>query len=194
MTNQGLLILLLLSCIVIYLVWDTYFQGNMTYVKSTVDDKEYMVQELPDKQEAANLLANISANLNTLILHLTKISPDDERTKQIKANYRPDQISEGSEQGKFTSYSINKGERIVFCLRSKDEQKVLMDLNTMMFVALHELAHVGTKSTGHTEEFWDNFKWLLEEAIQIGIYKQQDFKTKPIKYCGTNITSSPLDN
>jgi len=68
-----------------------------------------------------------------------------------------------------------------------------MDLNTMIFVVLHELSHICTLSIGHTTEFWDNFKWILEEAINIGIYKKQDFKLNNVDYCGMKITDSPLD-
>ena len=62
-----------------------------------------------------------------------------------------------------------------------------------MFVVLHELAHVCTESTGHTKEFWDNFKWILEESINIGIYTKQDFKLNNVEYCGMTITDSPLN-
>ena len=63
-----------------------------------------------------------------------------------------------------------------------------------MFVSIHELGHLMTKSTGHTKEFWDNFKFLLKESIKLGIYTRNDFKNKPEKYCGTKITDSPLDD
>ena len=194
MSNMGLILILILAGIVLYLVWDTYYAGQVEYVTSTVDGREYLVQNLPDKQKAADLLANIRKNIELLVLHLEKIAPDDERTLQIKKKLDPDNISEGTDNAKYTSYSINKGEKIVFCLRSRNEDKTLVDLNTMMFVALHEIAHVGTKSLGHTDEFWDNFRWLLEESIQIGIYREQDFKTKPKEYCGITITDSPLNH
>ena len=194
MSNQGLILLIVLAAITIYLVWDTYFMGALEYVKSTVDGREYQVQSLPDKQDAADLLAKIREKMIRLVDHLRKSDPEDERVKQILERFNPNNISEGADNSKYTSYSINKGERIVFCLRSRDAKNQLMDENTMIFVALHEISHVGTKSTGHTEEFWDNFRWILEESIQIGIYKQQDFRKEPVKYCGTNITSSPLDH
>jgi hypothetical protein len=104
-------------------------------------------------------------------------------------NYRPEKISEGVDTPGYTSYSINKGEQIVLCLRNKDK---LMDINTMMFVVLHEFAHLATESIGHTEEFWTNFKWILEESTNIGIYTRQDFKNNNVDYCGIKITSSPL--
>ena len=55
-----------------------------------------------------------------------------------------------------------------------------MDINTMMFVVLHEMAHLATESIGHTSEFWENFKWILEESINIGIYIKQEFKKEPV--------------
>jgi WLM domain len=191
--HQGLLILVLGS-IVVYLVWDTYFMGKQEWVKSSYDGKEYLVQSLPHKEEAADLLAHIAENLTKLSRHLEKTAPDDSRTKNIVMNFRPEKISEGTDRENYTSYTVNKGESIAFCLRQKDASRTLLDLNTMMFVALHELTHVATESLGHTPEFWDNFKWVLHNSIDIGIYTQQDFKTKPKKYCGIMIESSPLDS
>jgi hypothetical protein len=176
-----LLLVTVLGTVVVYLVWDTYFTGNLQKVKSSYDGKIYTVQSMPDKEDAADLLAHIGENLTTLVGHLEKMYPDDPRTQKVSKNFNADRISEGVERENYTSYSVNKGERIVFCLRSKDKSKKLVDLNTMMFVALHEIAHIATESVGHTDEFWSNFKWLLQESIQIGIYTKQDFKEKPQK-------------
>ena len=74
---------------------------------------------------------------------------------------------------------------------NKEDINNLIEMNTLMFVALHELAHVMTKSIGHTDEFWNNFRFLLKHAIANGLYIKQDFKNKPVKYCGTMITDSP---
>mgnify|MGYP003317770921 CR=1 FL=1 len=46
---------------------------------------------------------------------------------------------------------------------------------------------------GHTSEFWNNFKFILKEAIDHNIYKDIDFKNHPKNYCGMKITNSPLD-
>ena len=99
-------------------------------------------------------------------------------------------MKEGVTTPGYTSYSINKGEQIILCLRNNDK---LVDINTLFFVVLHEFAHLATESIGHTEEFWDNFRWILEEAINIGLYIKQDFKIKNVEYCGMSITSSPLE-
>lgn len=194
MSNAGLLLILILAGVVIYLVWDTYYAGQVEYVRSNIDGRDYLVQSLPDKQAAADLLARIRANLLKLVTHLEKMYADDERTKRITKNFNGENITEGTDNAKYTSYSVNKGEKIVFCLRSRDEKKKLVDLNTMMFVALHEMGHVCSKSVGHNDEFWQNFRWLLEEAIQVGVYTEQDFKSKPKEYCGIQITDSPLNH
>ena len=61
-----------------------------------------------------------------------------------------------------------------------------------MFVAIHELAHLMSKSIGHTTEFWDNMRFLLEKGIEIGIYNHIDYSKKPEDYCGIKITDTPL--
>ncbi len=191
MDVAGLLVVILIIGLA-WLLWDTYGNGEVEYVKSSIDGKEYLVRSLPDKKDAANLMAQIVANLQKLVSYLETSQPTDDRTVRLVKNFDVGSISEGSENAKYTSYSVNKGEKIVFCLRSRDKNNKLMDLNTMLFVALHELAHICTESVGHDETFWTNFKWLLENAIKIGIYKEQNFKKAPVEYCGIQITDSPL--
>ena len=194
MIDGGTAIVVLLSSVLGYLIWDTYFSNEVEYVTSSIDQQSYLVRSLPDKQAAADLLSQIRTKLEKFVEHLQKQFTEDDRVKQIKENFRSDKISEGSDNTKYTSYSINKGEKIVLCIRSRDEQKKLVDLNTMMFVVLHEIAHIGTKSIGHTPEFWDNFKWILKEAVNTGIYTSQDFNNKPVEYCGIQITDNPLNS
>ena len=74
----------------------------------------------------------------------------------------------------------------------KTQRNIAVKENKLMFVALHEMGHICTKSIGHTDEFWTNFKWLLQKSIEIKIYKKQDFRKDPKEYCGTTITDSPL--
>ena len=65
----------------------------------------------------------------------------------------------------------------------------------MMFVSLHELAHIMTKSIGHdNDEFWSNFKFILTNATELGIYKNVDYRQEPEEYCGMMITDSPLND
>jgi predicted metal-dependent hydrolase len=169
---------------------------EVSYVKSTVDGKKYLVQNRKNSIEAANLLANINKNLIRLISILKQKYSEDPRAKRIINNYNPDTITEGTGEKNYTSYSVNKGEKIVFCItvRNDENNKKLMDLNTMLYVGIHELAHLGTKEIGHVDVFWKNFKWILKIAEKEGIYKYEDYRINPKKYCGIIINSNILDN
>ena len=81
-----------------------------------------------------------------------------------------------------TSYSLNKGEKIVICVRSKDSKNELTDINTVMFVVLRELAHLMTLSVGHNDEFWENFRFILAHAIEWKLYTVENYE-KPKPYC-----------
>lgn len=186
---QGFIIIAL-SIIFTYLIYQYHYYSKIETIVSIVDNRNYEVQIKNDAQEAADLIAQIREKLILLVQHLIKAFPNEDRTEQLKKNFKPDNIKEGIDDPNYTSYSINKGEQIVLCLRTNNK---LMDLNTMMFVVLHELSHICTISIGHTPEFWENFKWILEEAINIGVYKKQEFKLNNVDYCGIKITNSPLD-
>ncbi len=196
--------IVLLMIIYMYLETRTY---EVIYVKSAVDNKDYLVRNLSDKQEAADLLARTKAKLIKVVDHLKGVN--DEQVKKYASNdgavnetkegfdrlikrFQPDNISETTPNSKYTSYSVNKGQKIVFCLRAKGEVETLVADNVIMFVALHELSHIMTKSVGHTEEFWSNFRILLRVAIELKLYQNQDYSTSPVDYCGTKITDTPL--
>lgn len=187
--SEGLVILFAII-IGSYYIINMYNEKDLVQVTSSVDNEKYTVQIRDDSKEAADLIAKIKQRLITLLEHMERtFGLDDERVARLKLNFRPDRLKEGVDTPGYTSYSINKGEQIVLCLRNGDK---LVDINTMMFVVLHEFAHLASVSIGHTQEFWDNFRWILEESINIGIYVKQDFDKKSVEYCGMDITSSPL--
>jgi predicted metal-dependent hydrolase len=185
------IVIILLTTIYLYI--DTK-NSNLIYERAELDGNMYLVRNVDDKAKASNLLAAIRQKLDRVIEYLVKKYPDEDNVARLKTKFRPENIQESESGSKYTSYSVNKGEKIVLCIRSKDKEARLEDENLLIFVALHELGHIMTISTGHTDEFWDNFRFLLKESIKIGIYKRQDFKKNPQKYCGTQITDSPLDN
>ena len=181
-------------CIILITILYIHFenkQSDVVYVKSKIDNRKYLVRNLNDKQEAADLLATIRRNLVRLTQELKKKNKNNVDVDRMINNFNPNNISESDKNNKYTSYSVNKGEKIVFCVRSRDERNKLVKLNIMMFVALHELAHTMTESIGHTEEFWNNFRVLLRNARRMGIYKRVNYNETPVDYCGTKITDDP---
>jgi hypothetical protein len=138
-----------------------------TYVTSTVDGKSYKVRDMPDKQKAANLMAMLRVRLVKLCDALEKKYPDKAQVKMMVKNFRsdPERFIEATPDSDHTSSTVNKGESINMCLRQREgPNESLVDENVMMFVALHEFAHICTESVGHDADFWNNFGWLLKEA------------------------------
>jgi hypothetical protein len=175
-----------------YMIWSKQGKYPMAYVESTVDKERYYVRNLPDKQQAADRLARVREKTIQLRDHLEKTHGNIQFVKQILKNFQasPDQFSESTPEAVHTSYTVDK-EKVFMCLRQRNEREELVQENVIMFVGLHEIAHVGTESIGHTPEFWNNFAWLLQQAEKIKIYTYTDFAAHPVEYCGVHITDSP---
>jgi len=172
--------------------------GNSQYplvqVKSGIDGKLYRVRDMRDKQQAADLLAKVRLRMKKLYVHLASTFPDKPQVKRLLQRFEanPERILEATPDAEHTSYSVNKGESVHLCLRQRQgADENLVNENVMVFVSLHEMAHMITDSVGHEPEFWNNFGWLLKQAENLGVYQYQDFKAHPVRYCGTNITDQP---
>jgi hypothetical protein len=173
----------------IYFESDTF---NLKCIISNVDGNTYCVRERNKLQLVADLLAKVTTKLKELVKHMEKEYPERDNVKRLVENFNPKKIYETLPTSKHTAYSENKGEKMAFCVTKKKNGTQLIDENTLTFVAIHELAHIATKSVGHKDEFWNNFKFLLEEAKKINIYSPVDYKKQPQEYCGMDITDNPL--
>lgn len=185
-------ILIVFVFIIAYRILQESEYLNLKCIISQVDGNKYCVRERSKLTLAVDLLANITVNMNKLVKHLDEKYPDRENVKRLVKGYNPKTITETLPTSEYTAYSENKGEKIAFCLNTeKKDGSRLIDENTLMFVALHELSHVASKSIGHTDEFWNNFKFLIKEAETISIYNPEDYKKNSKRYCGTNIVDNP---
>ena len=180
--------LIMFICIKIYTDSDHF---NLKCIISGVDGKKYCVRERAKLELAADRLATVNVKMNQLVQHCYKKYPERENVKRLKKGYNPKEIYETLPTSEFTAYSQNKGEKIAFCLDTKKEGGNLIDMNTLTFVAIHELSHIACESIGHTDEFWNDFKFLLEESKILGIYNPIDYKKNPQDYCGMKIKDSP---
>ena len=164
---------------------------NLKCIISHVDGNKYCVRERNKIQLVADLLAETTVDLKKLVAHMAKKYPTRENVKRLVKNFNPQKVSETLPTSEFTAYSENKGEKLAFCTTTEKTGNRLIDRNTLMFVALHELSHVMTVSIGHKKEFWENFKFLIGEAKEIKIYQPVDYKKNPQMYCGMTIKDSP---
>ena len=164
---------------------------NLKCIISDVDGNKYCVRERAKLQLAADLLARTTQKLKKLVAYMGKEFPDRKNVKRLVKNFNPQKVSEILPTSSYTAYSENKGEKLAFCTTTTKKGDNLIDENTLTFVAIHELSHIMTKSTGHTTEFWQNFKYLLINAIKINLYTAVDYKKKPVNYCGLKIHDNP---
>tara|TARA_B100000902_G_C27285017_1_gene903932 strand:- start:914 stop:1504 length:591 start_codon:yes stop_codon:yes gene_type:complete len=164
---------------------------HLKCVISDVDGKRYCVRERQKLELAADRLATVNVSMGKLVSHVSEKYPDRDNVRRLKKGYNPKKIYETLPTSEYTAYSQNKGEKLAFCLDTEKNGGKLIDINTLTFVAIHELSHVASKSTGHTEEFWKNFKFLLQEAESINLYKPENYKDKSRRYCGMDITDNP---
>ncbi|KAJ3090196.1 hypothetical protein HK102_004450 [Quaeritorhiza haematococci] len=149
-------------------------------ITSTVDNQAYLVQDGLLKQDAADVLAKLRKNLNHIVSRL----PDSEVSTRLHTRIlRTKMEEEDHEPGLgLSTYTVNKGDSIVFCLKRGSK---FYNYQFLMYVALHELAHIASVSVGHNAEFHKNFTWLLNEARKTGLFHGPPPITTPFKYCST---------
>jgi hypothetical protein len=180
---RGLLIFIVLS--IIGWCLSTMIQPKDPRVlQEAFDGRSYMVRDAPHKRETADMLARLNAKAEELIVRLTRDHPRDVSVRRLAHRYRPSALSEGLLASNMSSYTINKGEQIVLCMRTRDPSDVLFPEDVLFYVVLHELAHVASLSEGHGNEFDKNFNFLLKTAAG---YKMIENRLVGLDYCGVYI-------
>lgn len=180
---------ILLVCLVIYYQSDAF---DLKCIIASQDGNRYCVREREKMELAANLLADVTQKMKDVVTYIKERHPQDPRAKRLAEGFNPKRISETLPTSELTAYSENKGEKIAFCLNKSKTSSKLIDINTLTFVALHELSHIATESVGHKQDFWQNFKWILQNAKESGIYSPIDYKKYPEEYCGMTINDNPF--
>jgi len=197
--NETLFLYAIISFILIISIRSYYTSPNynLKCIISDVNGNKYCVRDrnVVKTKKAADLLATIVQKCKTLIDYLNKHYPTMDEVQRLVSGFNADNISETLPTSELTAYSENKGEKMAFCLNGSSSKEgmhpKLIDINTLTFVALHELSHIMTVSIGHKDEFWSNFKFLLVNAKKCGVYNPVDYKKSPQQYCGMTISDNP---
>ena len=121
------------------------------------------------------------------ILYITSLPPRKENLviSSIKENLSIIDPSFSSLDIRESNSTFTEDKSVIFmCLR--DAEGKVYPMNTLVYVVLHELAHLlNKKDYGHTEEFNKIFEGLLCKAVSKNIYnptlKHADY------YCGVDI-------
>jgi predicted metal-dependent hydrolase len=189
-------IYLILIIFILY-IYKNSNEAEVILTEAFENGEAYLVRNVLTKKEAANMLHLIKKSLIKLI---NKILNDNSLKKHKFYNYmkkinlklKTVKIRESSPKSIYTSYSVNKGEELVFCIRSKLTDDI-HDLNDLLYVAIHEIAHIGCPEVGHTTLFKEINLFLLEKSVDYKIYNYKNYNNNPIEYCGIDIKSTILN-
>ena len=186
---------ILFSLIIIFIyIFLFHNKSNVVYVETATGAK-YLVNDDENKDTSAKLLSTIVENLfklkNYLYKNIDNYPEYTEYIKQLNNNLSESRtlIYETDPKSDLTSFSVNKGEELSFCLKSKKTGEI-HEINLLMYVAIHELAHIACPETGHGNLFKKIFNFLTLEAIKLKLYIQVDYTSNPVEYCGMVLSSS----
>lgn len=197
--------------LVMYILNNTIKWESFENQCSAINGECYNVAKLDSHDDAADKLAYLTEYNKQFLRYLRRkyIWAQDYQTtnsnrfqkmriitKNILKQYNPDVIYENHPITKDdgTSFIVNKGEKIGYCLREKQSgNHNLHDLDLMIFVNLHELSHLADLEydTSHSPKFWHNFSLVLHEAANAGLYTPIDYSKNPTTYCGMEIEYNP---
>lgn len=176
-----------------------------------VGGNSYKIHEdLENPVQAAETMDKLNTVAHKLINHLvekyidnsgmTNIDPKYRDIvlggiKDLKKNFKTANMIENvpERSGGDTSYVIDKGNVFAMCLRDpKNGNQIDPKFNALVFVLIHEMSHLFTTTFGHDTLFWNNFRFVLQEAVSIGLYESENYKQNGSPYCGIVISYSPL--
>lgn len=170
---------------------------NLVLIEANNSGYKFLVHNDKFKHESANILSEIITRMYKLKNHLVnnKNKFDDFKDSidllEHNLNENRTKIYENAPTSTYTSYSVNKGEEVVFCLKSKKTGE-LHKINLLTYVAIHEMSHIGCHEIGHTKLFKKIFQFYASEAVKIGIYEYENYDSNPVEYCGMVLSSTVL--
>ncbi|VVB70691.1 Uncharacterised protein [uncultured archaeon] len=148
-----------------------------------------LLGQLPDN----DITQEMKRRINKLLVHLmTNIDQYNKKEREviekIWRNYNDNNMRENLDPDPphDTTYIIGKGSTIAVCL------KQIHNIDTLTFVMIHELSHMGLADMEHPLEYWQIFKFLLIEATKMNLLNCINYSKYPVKYCGLLLDANPL--
>ena len=91
-----------------------------------------------------------------------------------------------------TTHTKNKS-KIIICTAPDPAYSSSENYDTLVFVTLHEIAHVMTPEWGHASNFWENFDVIITIARRVGIFHGLvDFAKQDFRHCAHVIKANYL--
>ena len=186
---------ILISIIIIFIYILYFIKKNRLTLVEANNNVKFMVYNDKNKVESANLLATLVDRMyklrNNLINNKKNYKEYEQYIDLLEKNFNNERtyIYENIPDSDLTSFTINKGEDLGFCLKRKITGK-FHTINLLMYVAIHEMAHMACPETGHGELFKKVFLFLTEKAIDMGLYIKINYEINNVEYCGMILSSS----
>ena len=162
-------------------------------IKIVINKKEFYVNKCDDQYYAALIMNIIYTNVFELLKNMNEKKKIISKKEIIRVTniWKNMTIIETDYDSNDTSFMIAKGDSLYICIRNK-KKKIFTDINTLMYVILHELAHIFNPKYEHDDVFTNFNIELLIEAINKNFYKYIDYNKKNIEYCGITINKNIL--
>ena len=189
-------IIICISLLIVILYYIYIHNNNYIFITSTLGNS-YVINKDEFQNVKVELLDKIQDNMyklkEILINNIEKYDEYKIYILQLDRNFnkKRTQIYETDFNSNLTSYSVNKGEELSICLKSKKTGN-FHDINLLMYVVIHEMAHFACPEIGHGSLFKKIFKKLVEVAIENNLYKYDDYNKNPLEYCGMELNSNIL--
>lgn len=192
-------IFIILIFVIVFNCYNNYLENADINIIKGIDGINYYVRNNNDKGEAVSILCELRQKIKKLIKFIEKNDSNDEEYKIYKENINLIKnkidfvkFKETPKSSNYTSYSVNKGEELFLCIRSKKTNEI-HDINDLLYVAIHEIAHIGCPEIGHTNLFFKINLYLLKKAVEFNLYKYDNYNSNPKEYCGINLNNSLLN-
>lgn len=186
---RGSIILIALPIVFssIGLIHSQHFKTS--FRRSSLDGKWYNVRsDVDSPEESVELLAELRRRLDVFSRFL---DPSNPYHKRFLDRFRHTILKENPlkrPSPNMTSYSINKGQEIIMCLRNPETGK-LHDIDVLTYVILHEASHIACPEVGHTPLFVQIFSSFLKIALfKARIIQRTDYRSAPVRYCGMTLS------
>tara|TARA_Y100000816_G_C26106106_1_gene587920 strand:- start:672 stop:1199 length:528 start_codon:yes stop_codon:yes gene_type:complete len=161
---------------------------KIRFVKYKVYMHNYYINKDKYTLQKIETLKTLNLNIEKLISEL-KVSEysNQENVKKLFTNWSGFIEELDVNNKNVFAYNVNKGESISICLvNSKTNQ--INGMNELIYVTLHELAHVMTDNYEHNKEFWENFNFLIKFAKSKNIYNEVNYDKNKVSFCNDYLT------
>ena len=183
---------IILILIIITIFYYMYKPDTNKYIKAD-NNKQYKVQESNNSEIKANMLSELDIKIRKIVENMKNNDlPNKEIADRTYSKMLNIELREIPKNENGAGYTINKS-HIYLCLYNKDTNKLNV-IDDVMFVLLHEVAHIMSLSFGHGEEFKKNFDFIVKLAVKINLWNKKDYSEDNVNICGVNVTNGNCDN